>query len=386
MSGMRQVVAALLISARSFPVRIRFSLIIIVALVCLTVPPLVILVMGASLRASYLNTAATDRVMILSSNSHRQVDSRIWPAWAETIARAPGVRSWHGRPLMDLQLSASFHPKKKSRPENGNARLRGIGPLGFVLRPELKLVAGRPLKAGSHEVLAGVQAARKFAGLEPGQAVVIAGASWRVVGIFRTGGNLDGDVVGDARVLKAAARRLTYDSVLLSLKSPSDLEKLQQALRALPIAAMPERHYYALLWHFVPKVAFYVAATLLFIIGGGALAATSQSVYAAVSSRKREIVILRAVGFDGYSVAVAVILETILLAWLGALIGAGIVWLWVEGYPYNGGLEGGVFRITVTSPLVLMALGWAIVVAVLGAVLPSVKAARGTVTDAMRDL
>jgi putative ABC transport system permease protein len=206
------------------------------------------------------------------------------------------------------------------------------------------------------------------------------------VGIFQTGSNLDGDAVADANALKAALHRGSYDVALLSLKSPSDLARLQKSLRTLPVTAMIEQDYYARLWQLVPKVAFYMASIFLVIIGGGALAATTQSVYAAVEVRAREIVILRAIGFDSVAVSISVVLEAVLVACLGAMIGTGIVWLWVQDYPYNGGVEGGVFRVTVTWGLLLIALSWAVVVALAGASMPCLKAGRGTVVEAIREL
>lgn len=383
---MREILAVMLLGARSFRTRLRSSLVIIVALVSVTVPPLAIIALGLSLKASYLDTAAADRVMILSQGAHRQFDSQISLFWVAQIKAAPGIRQWQGEPLADFEISAGFHPRKQTKPENGNTKLRGFGPLGFVLRPELTLLAGRLPKPGSHEVVVGLQAMRKFAAMEVGRQVEIAKTRWPVVGIFQGGGNLDGDLIGDAGVLKAALHRETYDIALLSLTSAEALPQLQAALRSLPVTAMPEREYYAGLWQLVPKVAFYVACTLLLIIGGGALAATTHCVYAAVEARAREIVILRAIGFDSVAIGASLLLETVLVACLGAAIGTFIVRLWVEGYPYNGGIEGGVFRITMTWDLLFIALGWAVVVALAGAAMPCLKAGRGTVAEAMRDM
>jgi putative ABC transport system permease protein len=386
MRMLRQVFAVMLLAARSFPERIRSSLVIVVALVCVTVPPLAILALGLSLKASYLSTGAPDRVLILSQDARRQTDSHISFLWLQTIRAAPGIRQRHGAPLVDFEISTGFHPRKQAKPENGNARLRGIGPAGFVMRPELKVISGRLPRPGSHDMMVGVQAARKFAGLEMGHQIAIANVGWRVVGVFQTDNNLDGDAVADADALKAALRRRSYDVALASVESQSDLGRVQKALRTLPVTAMTEQDYYARLWQLVPKLALYTAYTFLLIIGGGALAATTQSVYAAVEARAREIVILRAIGFDGVAVSISVVLETALVACLGAVIGTGIVWLWVEDYPYNGGIEGGVFRVTVTWGLLLVALSWAVVVALAGAAMPCLKAGRGTVVEAMRDL
>ena len=179
------------------------------------------------------------------------------------------------------------------------------------------MISGRLPRPGSHDMMVGVQAARKFAGLEIGDQATIANVRWRVVGIFQTGNNLDGDAVADADALKAGLHRLSYDVALLSLKSPSDLGRLQKSLRTLPVMAIREKDYYARLWQVGPKLAFYTACTLLLIIGGGALAATTHSVYAAVEARAREIVILRAIGFDRVAIAASVMLETMLVAWPG---------------------------------------------------------------------
>lgn len=386
MSKRLEMLAIAGLGLRSLPHRIGPSLAIIVALVCLTVFPLAIIAMGASLRASYLSTGAPDRVMILFAGARRQSDSHISPLWIDAIRSAPGIRRWHDGPLVDFEISKSFHPRKKGKVESGNTRLRGMGPLGFVLRPELKLISGRLPRAGSREIIVGVMAQRKFDGLNIGEQAEIAGQLWRVVGTFQTGGNLDGDAIGDADTLKTVLHRGSYDIALLALKSASSYPLLRDALRKLPVTPIPETEYYERMWEFVPKLALYTACILLVIIGGGALAATTQSVYAAISSRAREIVLLRSLGFNRVVIAVSVISEAVLLAFIGAFIGTFIVWLWVDGYPYNGGLEGGVFPIHVDAFALITALSWALIVALLGAVTPSIKASRGTVADAIRDL
>jgi putative ABC transport system permease protein len=288
--------------------------------------------------------------------------------------------------LADFEISAGFPPLKRTKPEKGYVMIRGFGPLGFVLRPELKLLSGRLPRPGSQEVILGLQAQRKFAGFDIGYRITAVGRRWRIVGVFETGHTLDGDVVADASALKAATQRAGYDLVLLGLNSPQALDGLRKSLRSLPVQVMRETDYYVRLWSSVPGFPYYVAYFLLLIMGGGALSGTIHTVYAATSARAHEIVILRAIGFDGALVAISVVVEAVLLACLGALIGVGIDWLWLEGYPYNGGMEGGLFPILVTPQLTALALGWAMVIGAWGAAMPSLKVARGTVVQAMRDL
>ena len=315
-----------------------------------------------------------------------QSTSHISPIWTDTILRARGVRQWHGQPLADLEISAGFHPLKRAKPEKGYAIMRGIGPLGFVLRPELKLLSGHLPRPGSLDVIVGLQAQRKFADFDVGRQIEVKGRRWPVVGVFETGHTLDGDVVADAGAVRAVLQRKGYDVGLVALCVPDALGKLQTALRSLPVTVMRETDYYTQLWSRVPNTAYYMAIGLLVIMGMGALSGTVHTVYAATSARANEIVILRAIGFNSVLVAASVVVEAVLLACIGALIGAGIDWLWLTGYPYNGGWEGGVFPIYVTPHIVVLALGCAIVIGVWGAVMPSLKVARGTVVDAMRDL
>jgi len=386
MASLRQFLGIMRLGARSFPGRIKSSLVIVIGLACATAFPLSIVTMGESLKISYLRAGAPDRALVLSQGARRQSDSHISSNWIDTIAHAPGIRMRHGAPMVDLEISAGFHPRKRAKPEKGNARMRGIGPLGFVLRPELQLLSGRLPRPGSQDVIVGLQAQHKFAGFDIGSQFEVLERRWRVVGVFQTGNTLDGDVVVDVTALKTARQAASYDVVLVGLKSPDTLQGLQNALRSLPITVMAETDYYRQLWTQVPSVPYFFAYALLLLMGSGALSGTVHTVYAATSARAHEIVILRAIGFHGGLVAVSVVVEAVLLACLGALIGVGVDWLWLQNYPYNGGVEGGVFRIQVTPYMAALALSWAVVIGIWGALMPSFKVARGTVVEAMRDL
>jgi putative ABC transport system permease protein len=386
MANVKQFLAVMQLSARSFPGRWKSSLVIVVGLAIVTAVPLAILTLGDSLKESYLKAGTPDRALVLSQAAHTQRDSHISPLWVDTILHARGIRQGHGQPLADLELAAGFHPRKRGKAEAGIAIMRGIGPLGFAMWPEFKLRAGHLPRPGSQDVAVGVQAQRKFADFDIGHQIDAVGRRWRIAGIFETGNTLDGDVVADAGALMAARQHCGYDLVRLALTSPDGLEDVRKSLRGLPVKVVREADYYAQLWSQVPDTPYFVAGMLLLLMGGGALSGTVHTVYAATSARANEIVVLRAIGFHGAVVAASVVTEAVLLACLGALIGVAIDWLWLEGYPYNAGVEGGVFAIHVTPHVVMLALAWAVVIGVWGAMMPSLKVARGTVVEAMWDL
>ena len=118
------------------------------------------------------------------------------------------------------------------------------------------------------------------------------------------------------------------------------------------------------------------------IMAVGALFGCLNTMYAAVAARGREIATLRAIGYGAFPVAVSVILEAMALSVAGALIGAGIAWALYNGV--DGGFGGSFFKLTVSHAMIGMALLWAAAVALLGGLLPSIRAASRPVVEALR--
>ena len=114
----------------------------------------------------------------------------------------------------------------------------------------------------------------------------------------------------------------------------------------------------------------------------GALFGCLNTMYAAVAARGREIATLRALGFAAFPVSVSVILETVTLAVVGALIGAAIAWFLYDGK--RDAFGNTVFFLTVSPRLVVLGVIWAVVVALLGGLAPSIRAARRPVVEALR--
>ena len=71
-----------------------------------------------------------------------------------------------------------------------------------------------------------------------------------------------------------------------------------------------------------------------------------------------------------------------LLASIGATIGTAIDWLWLDGHAYD--FAYGVFRVTVDLHLLMMAIGFSLAIAFIGALSPAIRASRVTVVEALR--
>ena len=121
----------------------------------------------------------------------------------------------------------------------------------------------------------------------------------------------------------------------------------------------------------------------------GAVFGALNTMYAAVATRAREIATLRAIGFRGVPVIVSVMLETMLLALLGGMLGAGIAWPIFDDYTAStlgSNFSQIVFAFQVTPELLWRGLKWALAIGLLGGLFPAVRAARLPVTDGLREL
>jgi putative ABC transport system permease protein len=246
-------------------------------------------------------------------------------------------------------------------------------------------MAGRMFRSGTQELIVGTLAGSKYKGMAVGDKVTMPDGQWPIVGMFATGDLLDGELVGDTETVMQAMRQNSYNTVVARLASPGAFSSFAEALTNNPIlsvdvARLPE-------WNSRTSSqtsAFYhvLVYGVSIILAVGALFGCFNTMYAAVENRAREIATLRAVGYGGFAVALSVILEASALSVAGCLIGALIAWTLYNGV--QGDLGWDFFKLTVSPAMIGFAVLWAIAVAILGGLLPSLRAARWTIADALR--
>jgi putative ABC transport system permease protein len=182
-----------------------------------------------------------------------------------------------------------------------------------------------------------------------------------------------------------AIRRPSYNSVLVRLTSPSSFATFKGALTTNPALAVDpilQTDWYKKISEGFSAFFKVVAYGIGSIMAVGALFGCLNTMYAAVAARGREIATLRAIGYGAFPVAVSVILEAAALSVVGAMIGATIAWALYDGV--EGSFGSSVFKLTVSPALIGMAILWAVAVALLGGIFPSIRAARRPVVEALR--
>ena len=125
------------------------------------------------------------------------------------------------------------------------------------------------------------------------------------------------------------------------------------------------------------------------LMGVGAVFAAVNTLYSAVSARGREIATLRALGFAPGAVVVSVLVEAALLAVAGGVIGGAVAWLVFDGYRAStmnwASFSQVTFAFAVTPDLLVQGAAYALVIGLLGGLLPALRAARMPVARALRE-
>ena len=382
---LRQIWIVSALNFKSLTSRFWQSMVIVVGLAATIGVMLSMLSMSAGMRQAYLNSGDPNRAIVVSKGADQEGQSAITRAMAPLIAVAPGIaKDKDGKPLADRNLNMGV-PVLRKNGSKGFTTMRGLADKGQGVRPELKIVQGRMFQPGKREMIVGVGAQMMFQHMQVGDHVILPDGPWPIVGVFTSGDILEGQLVGDTETLLTATHKTNYNTVLVRLDSPDSLAKLKSALTTNPTLSVDViRHsdWYARIASqstFALALLGYVVGTVMAI---GALFGCLNTMYSAVSNRGREIATLRALGYGAFPVAVSVILEAALLAVIGALIGAAIAWALYDGKQDLFGNS--VFHLSVSRAQIELGVIWAMAVALLGGLFPSIRAARRPVVEALR--
>ncbi len=387
MRALRQIVAVTGIGLRAIPQRLGASLVVVVGMACVVAVTISILSMSSGFMHTMRSSGRADRVMVLSHNSQFENASSISRENVLTIADAPGVkRAADGKAIVSADVLFSILVTKKSNGLDFYAGVRGIGPEGLLVRPEIRIVNGRMFRPATHELIVGKSAQNEFEGLEVGSKVSLPDGDWTVTGTFESGGSaLESELLADAETVLSGIRANAFKSVTVLLARAEDFNGFKSALgseRTLMVDAQREPDYLAAqskqLNGFLTVIAYLVGG----IMGLGALFGALNTLYSAVSTRSVEIATLRVFGFGAAAILTSVLTEALLLSLLGAAIGAAAAWL-----AFNGNLHAAgslVFRLTVTPALVAHGIGLACMLGLFGGLFPALRAARLPVAVALR--
>ncbi len=352
-----------------------------------------VLSIAEGFRATLAATGAPGAVIVLRGGSDAEMMSGISRDNARIVADGPGVRHTSQGEEASSELYVVVGLPKRTTGTDANVPLRGVQPAAFAVRKDLRIVAGRPFRWGSNEVIAGVGAARQFVGLDLGSTLHLGENVWKVVGLFTSGGSVsESEIWTDVDLLMPAYRRTMFQSVHLELDSPAAFDHFKDALTTDPrldVKVVREADYYAEQSESLTRLITRLGYGITLLMAVGAVFGAVLTMYSAVASRTREIATLRALGFSSGPVQISVLVEALVLALAGGAIGGLLAYLIFDGYRTSTinwqSFSQVAFAFRVTPRLLVEAIVVTLPMGLLGGLLPAFRAGTLPVATALRE-
>ncbi len=387
----RLALAATRIGIASLPQRWGASSVIIVGIAGVVAVLVAMLAMGEGFSATLKQTGSEDTAIILRGGSQAETNSVITRDQVPLLSTLAGLRKDpQGRPIISPELSQVVNLPTASSGEDANAQFRGVSDTAWLIRPQVKIIQGRRFEPGVRELIVGQGAKNQYRGLDVGKTLALGNQDWTVVGVFASGDAHDSEMWTDIETLASTYNRRAYQSVTVGVEGKEGFKQLSDALAndpRLKLDALTTRDYYTKQSTGLSTLIKVLGTVIGTIMAIGAVFGALNTMYAAVAGRAREIATMRAIGFRGTPVVMAVMLETMLLALLGGILGGFIAWAVFNGYSVatlGSNFSQIVFQFKVSPALLWTGLKWALAIGLIGGLFPALRAARLPVTEALR--
>jgi putative ABC transport system permease protein len=351
-----------------------------------------VLMLAEGLRRTLVATGSYDNVVVLRAGSESEVQSALSRDQAGIINAQPEVAAdKDGRRLVADEAIVLVNLPKRVSGKPGNIMIRGVQPVSPELRREVKLKAGRWFRPGSTELVVGSQIAARFQGAGLGEELRFAMRQWRVVGILEAGNTgFASEIWGDVEQLLQAFRRTGFSSVILRLRDPAAFGGLKARLESdprLPVQVLREVEFYEAQSRRLATFIRLLGLVLTAIFSIGAVLGAMVTMYAQVGARTSEIGTLRALGFKRHHILAAFLIESVLLGFLGWLLGLlpasllNFITLSTVNWSNFAELS---FKFALTPGILLKSLLFGLGMGLVGGLLPALKAARLPLLEALR--
>ena len=274
-----------------------------------------------------------------------------------------------------------------------NVTVRGVSEVIFDLRPQVKIVEGRMFNFGLRELIVGSAVTNRFRGAKMGDIVKFAGDNWQIVGVFDSDGSgFDSEMWGDSQaLLNAFNRGSAVSSLTLKLDNVNNFKEFKKNFefdrRLQQFEAKIEQKYFEeqseLMANFIRILGIFITVIFSF----GATIGAMITMYAAVANRTVEVGILRALGYKRRSILIVFLIESLVIAISGGIVGlflASFLQFFNISTLNFGSFAELSFGFSLSPTIVISSLLFAVLMGILGGFLPSVRAARLNIVNALR--
>ncbi len=349
----------------------------------------------SSLDRTLVTTGSERNLIVMRKGATNDGSSAVTLDAYQTVRYFEGIaRDAAGNPLVSPELVVQPFFRTPSGREN--VLVRGVEPVALAVHDEVKIVEGRMFEPSSNEVIVGRSVAGRYVGAQLGSALEFGRGTWRVVGIFESGGtSTESEVWCDVRMLGNDAKRsVPYSGLRVRVAPEADMDALARRIGDDPryaLEATPEREYYAKQTE-SSSVLYFIVVALAVLAGTGAAFGATNTLYAAVQARTAEIGTLRALGFSRATILGSFLIESLSVALLGFVLGGALAWGLGRLLSYLLGGVGFASQTFTTNVIQLrvgladlaMALGLALFIGLVGGIFPALRASRLRPVEALR--
>jgi len=347
-------------------------------------------------KAALVASGSPGNALVMRAGSSSEMMGGITLDSIRVLEDAPGIaRDASGGPLLTQEVVGVVPFPLISTGTDANVQVRGVSPNVLQIRTFVKIADGRMFRAGLSELVVGSNATKTYAGMTLGNTVRFGGGQWKIVGIFDAGGSaFDSEVWCDAKILSQVLQRPAdmFQSATVHLASPSTFQAFKDAVTSDPrmtVDVVREIDYYAKQSTVMTRLITVLGGLVAAVMAIGAIFGALNTMYSAVAERGREIATMRAVGFSAWNVILSFLFEALSISFVGGILGCLVV-LPLNGFTTNTmnfqTFSNVAFAFKITFDLLLMGVLFALVMGVLGGLLPAVRAAFQPVSVALREL
>ncbi len=346
--------------------------------------------------STFVSTGQDSDVIVMRTGSASEPNSWFGRDIYQELRLLPQVaRDDNGDPLAVGEIIVVInHPRLTG--DSSNVMVRGTSERGLVMRPEVGLVEGRMFRKGVRELIASRSLSRRFQDMALGDTLPIAANEWTIVGIFEAGNTAySSELWGDYDEIAQVWNRPIYSSVTLRAQSPEDVDAIITAAeedRRFQLDGMRQKEYFQI--QTASAVGIITLGLFVAIMMGiGSSFAAMNMMYATIMARFPEIGTLRALGFKRRSILFSFVVEAIVLALIGGVLGC-ILAIPIQVYAWMTGPMGSmnfitfseaVFNFRITPFIMALGMVFSLVVGIFGGFFPAFRAARLKLIDVLRD-
>jgi putative ABC transport system permease protein len=351
------------------------------------------MMLTAGIHKTLASSGHADQAIVMRMGSEAELGSVIEQSSVPLVFAAPGVKAGEHGPQGAAEIVVVAAMEKVGAEGVTNLTIRGVGDDVMSFRPDVHLIAGRPARPGTDEAIVGARIRGRIKDIDLDKSFDIKkNRPVKVVGVFEAGGSAyESEVWVDRELLRQAYGRLgVVSSVRVRLDSESKFDAFRAGIendKGLGLQALRETVFYERQSEGLSAFIGGLGSVVSFFFALGAMIGAAITMYAAVSNRQREIGTLRALGFSQGSILMSFLLEAIILSVVGGAVGAlaALPWAFVRVSMVNmASWSEIVLSFDPNAGVMMFALGFAVVMGLLGGLFPAIRAARTSPLKAIR--